>query len=310
MGRFLPSLASQTVGCAYELIVVDNGSSDDTAAVVKELARRSPRLRFLIEPRPGPGHARHAGALAARGRVLLFMDDDMEAEPFLLAEHLRIHEREPGVCVLGQVISAPVRHPFARMMAWIYDGPRMSLVGRTPSALDCWGGHLSLERQTYFSVGGFDPALASRAAEDLGLGLKLVERGVPLRFAQNAVARHHFIARFPGGLTRAFRTGRAIGYLSTVHPSFRFPGLRPSRCPAADWLREFVCRLAVLPVQPFDRGEGRPGPLLSLLYSRALNAAMRRGLAYEVVSRRREGRSAPAKSQDAVQNRPGDEPGA
>ena len=60
-----------------ELVVVDNGSTDDTAKVARSFSRPGLRVRYVHEPRRGKGHAYNAGIAAAEGQVLLFSDDDM-----------------------------------------------------------------------------------------------------------------------------------------------------------------------------------------------------------------------------------------
>src|SRR6266516_4645471 len=70
----------------YEIILADNNSSDDTPAVIAELARQSDRVVALSEPRRGAHFARNSAAVKARGEILYFTDDDMLATPDLLQE--------------------------------------------------------------------------------------------------------------------------------------------------------------------------------------------------------------------------------
>src|SRR5581483_12381122 len=60
-----------------EVIVVDNGSSDETGAIVKDTKLRDFALRYSVEPRPGQSNARNRGLGIARGRAILFTDDDV-----------------------------------------------------------------------------------------------------------------------------------------------------------------------------------------------------------------------------------------
>src|SRR5690606_16449022 len=77
-----------------ELVVVDNGSTDGTPAVVEAFRRRSPLpLRYVRELRPGIAPARNAGMAAARGRIVVFTDDDVTVEPDWLAEMLEAFRR-------------------------------------------------------------------------------------------------------------------------------------------------------------------------------------------------------------------------
>ena len=91
-------LAQECPSSGFEVIVVDNGSTDETADALADLARRSGgRLRGLREPLRGPAAARNTGAAAASGEVIVFLGDDTEpADDQLLASHAAHHEAHPG----------------------------------------------------------------------------------------------------------------------------------------------------------------------------------------------------------------------
>jgi glycosyltransferase involved in cell wall biosynthesis len=84
----------------WEMIIVDNGSSDDTPAVVESFGGRLP-IRRVFEPDPGLSNARNAGVAAAIGDYILWTDDDVEVEPGWLAAYLAAFERFPEAAVFG-----------------------------------------------------------------------------------------------------------------------------------------------------------------------------------------------------------------
>ena len=95
------ALANQRFHSGFEVIVVVDGSTDGSAEALREL-----KLPFsyavLEQPNSGASVARNHGAAIARGEILLFLDDDMEAHPRLLAEHDKRH-RDGADVVLGNI---------------------------------------------------------------------------------------------------------------------------------------------------------------------------------------------------------------
>ena len=87
---------------SFEVIVADDGSSDDTEQVARRSAERAP-VRYVWQPDEGhrPGAARNLGAAAARGKVLIFLDTGTVAGPEFVAGHLAAHEADSDVAVLG-----------------------------------------------------------------------------------------------------------------------------------------------------------------------------------------------------------------
>lgn len=96
--RTLESIASQTY-TDFEVIVVDDGSTDDGAAQV----RRFPddRVRVMTQANRGPGHARNRGVEAARGELVAFLDADDEWLPSYLAESIRLLTENPDAATVS-----------------------------------------------------------------------------------------------------------------------------------------------------------------------------------------------------------------
>jgi len=94
----LAALAHQSVPAEqFEILVVDNGSTDGTAARIARWSELRPGLRRVDEPAAGVSRARNAGIAAARGELLAFIDDDAMAEPRWLALLLGAYDRFPRV---------------------------------------------------------------------------------------------------------------------------------------------------------------------------------------------------------------------
>lgn len=103
---------------AWEVLVVDNGSTDETPSVVDEFADSLP-LRRVEEPRGGVSHARNRSVEAARGDTIIWIDDDVELSPGWLEAYREAFERWPEAAFFG----GPVRPRFTRdPPGWLREG--------------------------------------------------------------------------------------------------------------------------------------------------------------------------------------------
>jgi GT2 family glycosyltransferase len=174
--------------CLYELIVVDDGSNPPV-----RLAEGDGTARVRVTRSGGEGRslARNRGAAAARGERLVFLDDDMCTEPDFLSEHLRAFAEWPDALIVGGVSlpASSLQTPFGRFRQALEqrDLPRDRGLTSTPNM--CTAANMSIAKDTFRELGGFDPAIAS--GEDQDLAIRHTGRGGRIAFAPEAMAVHN-----------------------------------------------------------------------------------------------------------------------
>ncbi len=153
----LRDVALPSAGVA-ELIVVDNGSTDDTAKVAQSFSRTGLTIRYVREARRGKGHAYNAGIAAARGRVLLFSDDDMRFPPdWIEGMCAPIFAGEADAVAGGVKIAKHLERPWMQEMHRLFVGGETSSL--TEQNFELQGGSMAVARSVLNKV----PAIRSRA---------------------------------------------------------------------------------------------------------------------------------------------------
>lgn len=198
LDRMLRALATQTLDpCTTEVIVVDDGSRDDSAHVAE-----SAGARVLRRPAVGSYAARNAGAEVAEGAVLAFADSDCVPHAEWLERGLR------AVAQAGPIVAGEVRMglPSRPSTAALIDLARHLDQRRNVEAGFGATANLFVERATFFALGGFADRL--RTGGDLEFGRRARAAGLPVRYAPTAVVGHAPRTRPAKVAGKAFRIGR------------------------------------------------------------------------------------------------------
>ncbi len=170
IGRALASVFAQT-RLPDELIVVDDGSTDGTAAAVTATTGPVP-VRFITQENAGPAAARNAGAAAATGEWLAFLDADDAWLPGKLAVQAALAEADPA---LGLVIgNYEIAGTGKRLVPDFVPSPAAATPGQLLRTNFFAPPVVFVRRTAFLGAGGFDVRL--RAAEDQELGFRLVKR--------------------------------------------------------------------------------------------------------------------------------------
>ncbi len=215
--------------CVREIIVVDDRSSDRTAAVLAWLSIENPRVRPLgTERNEGPARARALGVDRALASIILCIDDDVLLCPGAAAGHLAHHQRAACEVVVGHMPVAASGRPSAVISRYrkLYE-ERVRLWEARPDLIlqSLWGGFVSFRREDYLAAGArCDPGL--RYHEDHELGLVLAEMGRRACFDRRLKAEHRH-GRTVGATLRDNRiSGAAYAALVRRHPEVPAPEVR------------------------------------------------------------------------------------
>jgi GT2 family glycosyltransferase len=223
--RALRSLAKQTVDDeAFEVIVAGDGCRDDSVARARGMDVPY-RMTVVDGEHRGRSAARNRGAARAAAPVVLFLDDDMEADPDLLAAHVRAHDGRRDYAVLGHfpLAAAPGSPDQAvRLVRTWWD--RHFDGWQDPAYRfafdDFCTGNVSISRHTFDRLGGFDESFPhDSAGEDWEFGHRLLASGGRIGHAPDARSRHHDRPTLERILRRAREEGRGHLVLAKRHPA-------------------------------------------------------------------------------------------
>jgi glycosyltransferase involved in cell wall biosynthesis len=218
LGRVLEALFDQTVADdAYEVVLVNDGSPDDTAAVI-ERVRPLARCSFTVIEQVNSGLAkgRNAGIARSAGERICFIDDDVLPTPVFAAEHLASDDRYGDVIVRGAVINTES----------FDDLPVPVWTPANYSGNYFWTSNVSVRRARLDRAGGcFDDAFTEYGWEDIELGMRLRAIGTRAVFNKYALAFHHKprpAGTNVAGMMRQVRAqARTAVQLRAKHPHWR-----------------------------------------------------------------------------------------
>ena len=176
--RVLAAFETQVGAPSFEVIVVDNASTDNTKSVVEAASAHGKfPVRYLYEGEPNRGKARNLGVAHASGYLVVFCDDDVMLPAGFLAAHEAAHSSS-NLVVNGPIINVGG-----------YDSrPKPSLANYSRAFLcTC---NVSVPRHALDAVGGFDETFHLYGWEDTELGVRLREAGLRWKFAWDAYLWH------------------------------------------------------------------------------------------------------------------------
>jgi glycosyltransferase involved in cell wall biosynthesis len=206
LGATLAALAEQTVPRAqYEIIVVDDGSTDGTAAIAQAGADR-----YLSQANAGPATARNQGAAQARGGIILFTDSDCEPAPDWLEQMVAPLADLKVSAVKGAYRTRQDQLSARFAQAEFEDRYQLLQKHADIDMVDTYAA--AFRRQVFSDMNGFDQSFSAANNEDTELSYRLVAAGHRLVFAPKAIVFH----RHPTSFKKYLRTKFWRGYWRLV----------------------------------------------------------------------------------------------
>jgi len=221
--RVLDALGGQEAAPDFEVVVVDDGSRDETPSLLAAYLAAC-ALRCFRQTNSGPAAARNRGVREARGERVLFLGDDTVPEPNLLAAHARAHAepRTFPAAVLGYTTWPRDRRvsPFLHHINEYGLQFGYGLI-ENPDSVPFnffYTSNISLSRALLLDVGLFDTTFPHAAWEDIEIAYRMEKRGMRIVYRPDAVARHHHDISFASFRRRQHRSGESAAIFFAKHP--------------------------------------------------------------------------------------------
>ncbi|HEX8619370.1 MAG TPA: glycosyltransferase family 2 protein [Thermoanaerobaculia bacterium] len=218
--RVLDALEQQVDAPPFEVIVINDGSTDDTDRVMSQ--RKG--ITFRTQPNGGPSHARNHGVSLAKGKFIVLIGDDTVPEPRFLAEHALIHRQADDdrlVACLGYT-GWPRGERVTAFMDYINDyglqfGYKLIEHGAIVPYNFFYTSNISLDREL-LTEQPFDTTFPNAAWEDIELAYRLDAQGLEIRYNAHAITRHYHPTTVDSFARRQYMVGKSGAIFYQKHP--------------------------------------------------------------------------------------------
>jgi glycosyltransferase involved in cell wall biosynthesis len=220
LNQVLTRLLKQSLSLKhYEVVIIDDGSDADIAAALG-LPLASESIRLARQGKGGPSVARNFGTRLARGKVVLYLGDDVLVRPNLLEEHLRTHKHFSDVAVINAVHASDRsilgKEVLENHVDGLQDGVRYPMPTGSAFCTSC----VSIAKH-WMELTPFDERFPYPAYEDSEVGYRLHKQGVGFAVATRTSAIHDHVHSVESLRRRSRNCGRSFAYARSKHPNWQ-----------------------------------------------------------------------------------------
>ena len=233
LGPCLNAISAMHRPDGFELIVVDNASTDHTATVIRDFADEADYpVKLAFEPNPGLGNARNCGWRHAQGEIVAFTDDDCYVDRNFAHAILAIFQSNDSLGFLGGRI---LLHDPSDLRMTIQESTKRQEFppGKLIPAGAIQGANFAFRRRALGAAGGFDPLLGAGTpfpSEDVEMVSRLSTLGWPGIYTPEPVVYHHHGRKTDDDaykLIKGYDLGRGAYYMAMMlNPGLRLQTLR------------------------------------------------------------------------------------
>jgi len=231
--RLLESIEALEDAPPFEVVVVNDGSPDDTDSVVREWAStpRSFPTRYLSLARnSGPAAARNQGTREARGRIVAYTDSDCRVDPAWLGR--LVSRLDPGAGVVGVGGRVRAENPETFFSKYYTVNPALE---PAESLLYLVTANCCFLRECVLEAGGFDEDLVKPGGEDIAISVKMFQKGWRFAFEPEAIVFHDYREGLRAFITTWRNYAYGCGYVTG-----KYFGWEPDEGADAAWNKHTV----------------------------------------------------------------------
>lgn len=184
----------------YEIIIVDNKSTDKTKEVVELTTKQFKHIRYIFEKTLGLSIARNAGARYAQADIICFIDDDTLPDDYYIYEMYASFSKKMTVCVGGRIVAQwPNRYPPRWFHHAFYNVVGQTSYGSKSRIMEKkefpFGGNIAFKKEVFFKLGGFNEGLGRKGnnficGEEIDLCSRLEKQGYGKYYSSKAIVHH------------------------------------------------------------------------------------------------------------------------